>query len=163
MYFPVRSNTEMCVATSLSTNEMNKYEWVVARQRHREKKNTTISNGTKNVLCCQRATALKELNGDNSVVIKFPVYFLRSHLQVYLLNSVPDARLMCVCCFFFILYIFSILLPIINIALYLESVWINFLLGFVFVLWAIWCAIEEARSFCTAYTTKQISADWLLT
>lgn len=39
---------------------------------------------TKNVLCCQRATALKELNGDNSAVIKFPVYFLRSHLQVFL-------------------------------------------------------------------------------
>lgn len=39
---------------------------------------------TKNVLCCQIATALKELNGDNSVVIKFPVYFPRSHLQVFL-------------------------------------------------------------------------------
>lgn len=43
-----------------------------------------IRSSTKNVLCCQIATALKELNGDNSVVIKFPVYFPRSHLQVFL-------------------------------------------------------------------------------
>lgn len=90
---------------------------------------------TKNVLCCQRATALKELNGDNSVVIKFPVYFPRSHLQVFLryiaLRQMPTniSVLLLLLLLFFLLS--SISCSLLLLMLYLESVWINFLL----ILW----------------------------
>lgn len=68
------------------------------------------SNGTKNVLCCQRATAFKELNGDNSVEIKFPVYFPRSLLQVDLLSS--SLRQMLGLCLFVLFLILFLLLSL---------------------------------------------------
>lgn len=85
VYFPVRL---ICKTTCTRCNCERDDSRRRRHHHHHRSARTSISNGTKNVLCCQTATVLKELNRDNSGVIKFPVYFLRSHLQVYLLSIV---------------------------------------------------------------------------
>lgn len=135
VYFPVRL---ICKTTCTRCNCERDDSRRRRHHHHHRSARTSISNGTKNVLCCQTATVLKELNRDNSGVIKFPVYFLRSHLQVYLLSIVcqmlmstykhTHTHMLIVDCIwlkllsFFHIFFFCSSSLLLIIALYLESV-----------------------------------------